>query len=170
MIQTRNPLSIPYTNDSVAYSCLRTFLGHGLIECWCSHNSKPGDDLTAARPLDLRDVAEVRDHFLNLVEDVALRLWSGRIEPGHGDMDREHESLWMDDSGVVILSWYAHLNDDAMWFDFVVGNTTSTIWLDYSVFEDRAEFVRILTEARAAVDASPNSQTLIESAKNVPAC
>ena len=164
-MQVRNPLKFwcapnQATPDYVVYDDFRQFIAYGLICCWCSHDpNDPNADANMARAITRDDVKELRGYFLDLVETVVTSLWKGQYSPGDGSIDGDWEHLIIGPEGNesgdndTMLTWYIRLDDDAMMFSLdCTGADSENIWLGYKGIEDRAEVLKVLTEARQTID------------------
>lgn len=154
--QVRNPLKFwcapnQATPDYVIYDDFRQFIAYGLMCCWCSHDpNDPNADANFDRPLTVEDVKELRGYFLDLVETVITSLWKQQYSPGDGDIDGDWQHLIIGDE---MMTWYIRLDDDAMMFSLdCTGADSENIWLGYKGIEDRAEVLKVLTEARQTID------------------
>jgi len=177
-VQVRNPLKFwcapnQATPDYVIYDDFRSFIAYGLVCCWCSHDPEdPNADANMARPITRDDVKELRGYFLDLVETVITSLWKGQYSPGDGEIDGDWEHCYIgdEDSEVTSLTWYPRLDDDSIMFELHCdGSDPEVIWLGYKGIENRAEVLKVLTEARATIDDEVWADLVAEAAIQTPA-
>lgn len=177
-VQVFNPLkflsaSNQATPDYVAYDDFRMFVAYGLMCCWCSDDPEdPNDYSNISRPITRDDVKELRGYFLDLVETVVTSLWKGQCSPGDGEIDGDWQHLII---GHEMITWRVRMNKDAMMFSIDCNSAESEniwlrfIYLAYKGIEDRAEVLKVLTEARATIDDEVWPDLVTEVAAQTPA-
>ena len=149
------------TPDYIIYHDFHSWLAYGLRTCWLGSDADdPNADCYMARPITRGDVQELRAYFLDLVETVIVTLWKGQYRPGDGSIDGDWQSLVIANSDEnpgeeeTFLTWYVRLDDDAMLFELsCTGADSIAIWLGYDAIADRTKVLKVLAEARKALDA-----------------
>lgn len=160
MTQVRNPLKFfcapnASTPDYIIYDDFHSWVAYGLLTCWFGSGPDPNEYAEFPRPYTKEDVKELRGYFLNLLETTIVALWKGELERGTGevDSDTQHLCIGEDDADLVILSWYVRLGDDGIMFSLsCTGSDTENIWLSYEAIEDRANVLKVLSEARQTIN------------------
>lgn len=183
--QVFNPLgfycaSNSATPDYIVYDNFRMFVAYGLMCCWPS--ADPDDcnrDCNMVRPFTLNDVKELRKVFLDALQLSIVALWQGEIEPGDGGFDdniigRFSYNKWVyidvenaeDADNTTSLTWDVYLNDNDIMMQLnCTGNDDEAIWLSYKGIEDRANVVKVLTDACRSIDEEVWPELLKESTK-----
>jgi len=163
------------TPNYVSYGDLRSFVAYGLTTCWLGSTGKDvNEDCHFARPVTTDDVDELRGYFLDVMETLIGGLWKGDFEKGQGEIEGDYQTLIIGNSDEnpgeeeVSLGWRVRLDNDTIMVEFADGGDGVALWLDYKAIDDRANVVKVMTEARQYVPHDPKVwDKLIEEAANL---
>lgn len=173
MDQVYNPLYLWMrgpTPQIWATNDLKSFIAHAFLVSWMSHDPKdPNSGNQLFKSITPNDVGLIRGLFLNLLEKIAVCLWSDAIdqeESGTVIIENDFLSLENKEGEVVKILWIGHMDEDSIFVEMMVDDKViQKMSLKYSAFFDTQDVFDTVSQARQTIAQNNCSEEFLKYAQ-----